>query len=90
MAAPVFVTCAANAWTKVATNVTAGMAHQDSYAPNGYLQYSTPTGGAAPTLVTQGVPVFVASGDEPISAAAGVDVYLWAHAQEGRVRMDLP
>jgi hypothetical protein len=66
------------------------MMHIDSYAPNGYLQYYVPTTDPAPALSTLGVPVFHESNDEAISAAAAIDVYIWAWGAAGRVRVDVP
>jgi len=90
MANPVFVACTRNAWTKVATGVQTGFVHKVSGAPNGYLQAYVDTTDPAPTLVTEGVVAFENSGTEPILATAGIDVYIWAHAKAGEVRVDLP
>ena len=94
MAAPVFVACPAGAWTKVATNVTAGTIWFTSQAPNSYLHTYKPTGVAAPTLQSEGVkaPVIGEEGDSPsipIAAAAGIDVYVWALGAAGQVRVDV-
>ena len=89
MANPVFVTCAKDAWTKVATNVQTGFVHMVLGA-NGYLQAYVDTTDPAPTLETQGVVAFENSGTEAISATAGIDIYIWAHDKAGKVRVDLP
>ena len=89
MANPVFVVCAADAWTKVATNVQTGFVHKVSGA-NGYLHAYVVTTGPAPTLETEGVVAFENSTTEPINATAGIDVYIWAHGAAGKVRVDTP
>jgi hypothetical protein len=90
MGNPVLVACAKDSWTKVATNVQTGFIQQVSGAPNGYLQTYRDTGDAAPTLETQGVVAFEKDITEPISATAGIDVYIWAHRAAGSVRVDTP
>lgn len=89
MANPVFVTCPADEWKKVATNVQTGFVHRFSGA-NGYLQAYRDTGDAPPTLESQGVVVFELSGTESILATAGIDVYIWAQGAAGKVRVDTP
>lgn len=89
MATPVFVPCTKNAWTKVATNVQTGFVHKVSHAPNTYLQTYRDTGDAAPTLRTDGVELFAESVTEDIFAIAGIDVYVWADGDAGKVRVDL-
>lgn len=89
MANPVFVTCDKNVWIKVATDVQTGLVHKVSGAPNGYLQAYRDTAGPAPTLETQGVVAFENSGTEAILATAGIDVYIYAQAKAGKVRVDL-
>lgn len=90
MSNPVFVTCKKNTWKLVAQNVTAGFIHCDSVRPDSYLQTYRDTGDAAPTDQTEGTPIFLKSWSEEISASAGIDVYIMAVGQRGRVRVDLP
>lgn len=88
MADPVIVACPADAWTKVATNVTSGQVHIKNYNPANYLQTYRDTGGTAPTDPEEGVQV---SGQSiPIAATAGIDVYIMAQGAVGSVRVDLP
>lgn len=87
-----FVTCPANAWTKVATAVTTGTIHKVSAAPSIYLQAYVATGGAAPVGRGVGVPAFKDSitGDtSEISDSSAIDVYLWADGVAGEVRVDI-
>ena len=86
MADPVIVPCPAGAWTKVTTNVTAGIVHILKTDPDKYLQTYRDTGGAAPTDLSEAVPF-----DTPlqISAAAGIDVYVQPIGAAGSVRVDL-
>ena len=86
MADPVIAPCPANAWTKVATNVTSGAIWILSISPGLYLQTYRATGGAAPATVDDGVQFEVGL---KINALAGVDVYIYAQGKDGSVRVDL-
>ena len=85
MADPSIVACLADAWTKVATNVTTGQIHVIEQGPE-YLQTYRDTGGGVPTAQAEGVPL---DGKAWISATAGIDVYVWAIRNAGSVRVDL-
>lgn len=89
MATPVFVTCNKDAWTKVATNVETGFIHMVSLDPNIYLYTYRDTGDPAPTLRTDGVPLFDEDNVASILATAGIDVYVWVDKVDGKVRVDL-
>jgi len=89
MANPVIITCPADAWTPVAIKVSTGLIHRKLSIPL-YLQTYRDTGETAPTSRDEGVPVFVDSNTAVISAAANIDVYLWAIGKPGEVRVDLP
>jgi len=89
MANPVFVDCPIEVWTKIATNVTAGQIHRVTNAPYEYLQTYVLTGGTAPTLRAEGVPLFEQSAHEAVSASAGIDIYLYPILAAGRVRVDV-
>lgn len=86
MANPAIVACAADAWTKVATNVTTGMVHVKMSRPS-YSQTYRLTGEAAPTDLTDAIPL--PDGSHAISATAGIDVYIWSHQYAGAVRVDV-
>lgn len=90
MADPVFVNCTEGAWTKVATNVVTGKIWKVNTIPI-YLHTYRDTGGAAPTLQSDGVLIFQEeeSTFEEISAANQIDVYIWPIGGDGRVRVDL-
>jgi hypothetical protein len=85
---PVLTAVAKDGWVKVATNVTTGQIHFRSTAPNSCWQTYRDTGGAAPTLLSEGVRVQL-GGSYTISAAAGIDVYIWCDGENGQVRVDL-
>lgn len=87
MANPVVTACAANAWTKVATNVTAGQVHVLSNAPSQYAHTYRATGEAAPTTLAEAVVISQVS--LPISAATAIDVYIYASGAAGSVRVDV-
>ena len=73
-------------WTKVATNVTTGFIHIINIKPGVYMQTYRDTGGSAPTLKTEGVPM---KRTEPISNTTGIDVYVYPIAKAGLIRVDL-
>lgn len=87
MANPAVTACAKDAWTKVATNVTAGQVHILSKAPSQYAHTYRLTGGDAPTTIAEAVVMEETS--IPISAAAAIDVYVYAYGAAGSVRVDV-
>lgn len=87
MADPAIVACTADTWVKVATNVTTGFVWIADSAPNVYVQTYRDTGGAAPTNDNDAVRM--PSPGMPISASAGIDVYIKARKVAGSVRVDL-
>jgi hypothetical protein len=86
MANPVIVACPADAWTKVATNVTAGNVYVLDQSVE-YLSTYRMTTDPAPTARTEGIKLDPPG--QPISAAAGIDVYVYAITNAGSVRVDL-
>lgn len=92
MADPAIVACTAGAWTKIATNVTGGTVHLLTGVSQPWLQTYRDTGGAAPTLRSEGIEFgkdSLSGETEAISASAGIDVYLWPDDSNGTVRVDL-
>lgn len=89
---PSEVVCTENTWVLVATNVIADNATlwRMNTVPTSYYYTYRLTGQAAPTLITEGVPIFrnVDPDFENISAS-GVDLYVYALDGEGRVRVDI-
>lgn len=90
MANPQFVDCPKDVWTLVATNVVTGQLWRAELGAR-YLHTYRDTGDAAPTLRDEGMPIFVDTEKdvETISATLGIDVYVYAANQDGRVRVDL-
>lgn len=86
MANPVLTDCPEGQWTKVATNVTAGVIHILDTAPDKYLQTYRVNLGAAPTTITEGVWF---KDELNISSSTGIDVYIWPIGSAGKVRVDL-
>ena len=86
MVNPVIVPCPADAWTKVATNVTTGVVHIKNTKPGQYLQTYRVTAGAAPTDRADAVPF---DGLLQISASEAIDVYVQPVGDAGSVRVDL-
>ena len=89
MANPVIISLDADTWTKVASNVTGGQVKKLDTRPNLYLETYRTSGDPAPTDLSEGVPCFVGRYSEEISASAGIDVYIMAVGQNGRVRVDV-
>lgn len=89
MADPVIVPCAADVWTKVATNVTTGQVHIKDTAPGTYLQTYRMTGGAAPAAGDPSEGVQINGPSVPIEATAGIDVYIMPRGADGAVRVDV-
>jgi hypothetical protein len=90
MADPVLTTCTQDAWTKVATNVTAGVVHIIN-RPTGiqFLQTYRDTGGAAPSGSPGEEAVLIEGNQIDIQSSAGIDAYIYARGAAGRVRVDL-
>jgi len=86
MADPVIVACPEGEWTKVATAVQTGMVNILIKTPNYYHTYRD-TGGDAPTDKSEAVPLMQPGGK--ISSGVDIDVYIWAEAKAGSVRVDL-
>jgi len=86
MANPVFVDITPKeTWVKVADNVTTGQVWVISGNVE-YLQTYRDAGDPAPTLRSDGVDLEEVAW---ISATAGIDVYVMALGDVGRVRVDL-
>lgn len=87
---PVTVACAADVWTKVATNVLVGTIYQLSFLPAVYLQTIRITGDAAPANDDDAAQIFGVSAKESgISSDTEIDVYVKALRFDGEVRVDL-
>lgn len=89
MADPVFIDLPADTWTKVATSVLTGNIFRKNKNPK-YLQVYCDTGGTAPTLKSDGVPMFEDYPNrEPIRSINLIDAYVYPVGAAGRVRVDL-
>ncbi len=90
MSNPVFVDCPVNVWTKVATNVVVGQIWRVTTVAK-YLSTYRTTGDTAPTLQSEGTPIFVKGepDHEIIEANTGIDIYIFAVRKAGRVRVDV-
>lgn len=88
VANPAIIACAKDAWTKIATNVTGGLVHNKGSQAT-YFQTYRLTGQAAPTNLTDAVPLFATSHTETISSSAAIDVYVFCKRAAGSVRVDL-
>jgi hypothetical protein len=89
MANPLYpVTVNADAWTKVATNVTSGLIHKKKTNIQ-YWQTYRLTGGAAPTEKNEAVLMFADNSlVERISSSSPIDIYVWVD-EPGVLRIDL-
>ena len=85
MADPIIVTCAEDAWTQVATNITTAIIHKKITTPQYYHTYRL-TGGTAPTDLSDGI-VLVDQSVE-YNHSAPIDIYIYAQGAAGSVRVD--
>lgn len=83
---PQILAIPAGQWTLAASNVSTGTIRILNTAPHAYFQTYRDTGGAAPTDKSEAVPL--CDGDL-ISGSVPLDVYIWAEAEDGSVRVDL-
>jgi len=86
MAAPVNVSCTANTWVKVATNVTSANIWRFDISGTIMLQTYVLTGAAAPSDETTAVEV-----DRPgfsFQNSVGADIYIKSKVKTGAVRVD--
>lgn len=88
MADPVTVICPADTWTLVGTDEVWGHLNKIGNKPNKYLYAYRDTGGLAPTVPTQGVPIFIESNRQLILSGVGIDIYIMAVGQDGEIRAD--
>lgn len=80
----------ANAWVKVATNVTTGFVHVLTGSPINYVHTYRTTGGAAPDPVANlNEAVSFKKVTEEISASVAIDVYVMNTKEVGSVRVDV-
>ncbi len=89
MANPTFVTCKKNIWKKVATDVLTGQIWKADKEPNLYIHTYRTTGDPAPTDRNEGMPIFQNKISEEISPSAGIDIYIMAIENNGKVRIDI-
>lgn len=85
MADPVVTPIPAGTWAAVATNVTAATLRFISNEPRKYSWTYIGTGGAAPTDLSDAVPLQDGS---TLSFGAAADVYVYAHDTAGSIRTD--
>ena len=91
MADPVFIPVPEGVWTLVAENVVTGLLWKQQNRNTKIIQTYRATGGAAPTLQTEGVEAFTDGDNKPeiISSSLRIDVYLWSIGGASQVRADL-
>ena len=89
MANPEVIPCPKDDWTKIATNVTTGQVHKLLKDPGIYLFTYRDTGDAAPTDLSDAVPLFDEGNQVQISNISGIDIYVYTKGAAGSVRVDL-
>jgi len=89
MANPVSVTCTADTWVKVATNVTSGNIGKQSNLPDKYVRTYKLTGEAAPTDDDEAGPIFTCCDSATIGHSVAIDVYIKAIGAAGAVVVEL-
>lgn len=85
MAVPALVDCPADQWTKVADGITSGTLRLILTSPKKYLWTYVADLGAAPTDLTDAVPL---EDGQALVFADASDVYVYAIGAAGRVRFD--
>jgi hypothetical protein len=88
MSASAPITCTADTWVKVATNVTSATIHKLSNSPNVYKQTHVDTGAAAPANDNNAVLAFGQCDSFIFSESTASDVYIKAVRVAGSVRTD--
>ena len=88
MGASAPITCTANTWVIVATNVTSAIIHKLSLSPNVYKQTYVATGAAAPANDNNAVLAFGDCDSFIFSESTLSDVYIKAVGVDGSVRTD--
>ena len=88
MSASAPITCTANTWVMVATNVTSAVIHKLSVSPNVYKQTYVNTGAAAPANDNNAVLAFGSSDEFEFSDSTASDVYIKAVGVAGSIRTD--
>lgn len=86
MADPVFTPCPKGQWTKVASGVTSGTLTISLTAAN-YLRTYRMAGNLAPTLRSDGLPIFKGRRQEEIKSDLSIDVYIWCDDYDGSVEV---
>jgi len=85
---PTIVACPEDVWTQVATNEIFGNIQKMSSAPHLYLYTYRLFGSPAPTLETEGVPIFSEIDRHLVIFFWPVDVYIWCVGDAGQIRRD--
>ena len=88
MSASAPITCTADTWVIVATNVESQTIHKLSNAPNVYKETHVDTGNAAPTNDDNSVLAFGTCDSYIVSTSPAQDVYIKAVRVDGSVRID--
>jgi hypothetical protein len=88
LANPNIIAVPAGAWLKVATNVLTGFIHTMKRGVM-YQQTYRLTGAAAPTVDDPSEGAEMPWPGAPISALAGIDVYIYCTSGDGKIRVDV-
>jgi len=89
MANPTFIDIPEGEWTKVIDANTSGIITLIETNPNKILYARKDTGETAPTLTSEGTPIFIGSIREEFSAKQLSDAYLWPIGGSSRVEVDV-
>jgi hypothetical protein len=85
---PITVNCPDGEWTLVAEDQVWGQIYRLDNKPAKYLYTYRLTGEDPPTLQTEGAPIFLTADRYNLVAGVGVDVYIMAVGNAGKVRYD--
>ena len=88
MSASAPITCTADTWVIVATNVTSATIHKLSNSPNVYKQTHVDTGGSAPANDDNAISAFSSCDSRVFDEGTASDIYIKAVSVAGSVRVD--
>ena len=88
MSASAPITCTADTWVIVATNVTSATIHKLSNSPNVYKQTHVDTGAGAPANDNNAIAAFSTCDSRDFDEAVASDIYIKAVRVAGSVRVD--
>ena len=85
---PLVVPCPKGVWTMVAENTQSATIHKLSLEPSVYKQTYRISGRTAPTDDLDAIKIFETATSHVFSHSPGIDVYIKAIGNDGKIRLD--